>query len=961
MRKVVLSLLFISYLNFSYAQFVTLDPSFGNKGIAATDMGAVLINNNVGTQVLIQADGSKYFVSDYTIQQNPSYWYTDATVITKKHADGTTDLTYGNNGYAIAPLTGAVAAIQMDGKIVIAGSSYQPLSFYGNNQSKLMRFNTDGSADIAFNNIASPIDYTGISAIVIQADQKIVLAGLYSNDDNFSQNPIINRYNTNGSFDKGISIDYGLSDFIYCAAIEDDQKIIVAGTAIFRFNSDLTPDNTLNGNGRLPLPVDGANKVVVQSDGKIIVSNLTIQRFDSSGTPDNTFATNGVQTVLFGGTGDRVNSSFLQSNGQLIIAGYTGTGAGANYNFAVARFNSNGTPDNSFAGDGSQSTSFNSSDNRANSVAPLANGKLIVLGYSNDAGHTYTTAASYNSDGTPDASFNANGTLIDKLVQGSTFYSCTAVQTDGKVIAAGYSWNGTDYDFAIARYNSNGSLDNTFSGDGKQMTDFTASNDKIRAIAIQSDGKIVAAGNADGSYALARYNTDGSLDPSFNSTGKQTSNFGEYDTITTIVIQPDGKIIAGGIVLARYNSDGSPDMTFGINGFLRTAYHCNALLVQDDSKIISLSGNDVCSIARYNTDGSVDNTFGSSGFEYIYSFYGDGTYIGKSLAFDTAGKIVIGGYSTFSSRQGHSSIFELLVLNTDGTQANSFNGGQNVMTTIHNYDFGTSVKVQSDNKIILGGYSYNGAGYNFILVRYNTDGSLDNTFSPGGVIETPASGGNNELFGMAITPGAIYAAGFGQFPGNLGVVAKFLVATGGPLPVSLTSFTATLQASETVGLNWQTISEQNLSGFTVERSADGNSFSEIAYVTAKGNSNVKLNYSTIDLQPLHAINFYRLRMTDINGKITYSKVVSVNVNDNSFTLKLSPNPTKNTLFIRASGDNEKGTFVITDVSGRIMQEIKVDLTGDTYLSIDVNNLPNGVYNLQLHTTSKAETKRFIKQ
>src|ERR1019366_9190728 len=123
--------------------------------------------------------------------------------------------------------------------------------------------------------------------------------------------------------------------------------------------------------------------------------------------------------------------------------------------------------------------------------------------------------------------------------------------------------------FALARYNTNGSLDNTFSDDGKQTTDFGSTDDKAVAMSIQTDGKIIVAGSSGNGIGLARYNTDGNLDNTFNGNGLVTTDFGITDFVSSMIIQPDGKILVGGkSALVRYNSNGTPDLTFGVNGKL---------------------------------------------------------------------------------------------------------------------------------------------------------------------------------------------------------------------------------------------------------------------------------------------------------------------------------------------------------------------------------------------------------
>ena len=235
--------------------------------------------------------------------------------------------------------------------------------------------------------------------------------------------------------------------------------------------------------------------------------------------------------------------------------------------FALARFNPNGSLDTSFSGDGKQTTDFGSSGDRAHGVAIQADGKIVAAGDSLGGSGFDFALARYNPNGSLDTSFSGDGKQTTDF-GGSEAASGVKLQSDGKIVAVG----GDDSDFALARYNPNGSLDTTFSGDGKQTTDFGGS-DGARAVALQADGKIVAVGIAGGngsSFAVARYNPNGTLDPTFSGDGKQTTSFGGYlDGATAVALQGDGKIVAvghagaanGDFALARYNPNGSLDTT----------------------------------------------------------------------------------------------------------------------------------------------------------------------------------------------------------------------------------------------------------------------------------------------------------------------------------------------------------------------------------------------------------------
>ena len=224
-------------------------------------------------------------------------------------------------------------------------------------------------------------------------------------------------------------------------------------------------------------------------------------------------------------------------------------------------------------------------------------------------------------------------------------------------------------------------------------------------------------------------------------------------------------------------------------------------------------------------------------------------------------------------------------------------------------------------------------------MRYNADGSLDNTFDGDGILITQASSAYDRIGGMALDDDKLYAAGFGQYPGNFGVLAKYILPSGA-LPVTMTDFTAELK-NKSVLLQWQTASEHNLSGFIIERSADGINFSAIGNVAARGNSSTKINYSTYDREPLNGANFYRLKIVDTDGKFVYSKVVKVTITVQLFSLNIFPNPAANILFVHASGENEKATFQIIDATGKKLKEGEVTLNTNTSFSININSLSKG--------------------
>ena len=293
-----------------------------------------------------------------------------------------------------------------------------------------------------------------------------------------------------------------------------------------------------------------------------------------------------------------------------------------------------------------------------------------------------------------------------------------------------------------------GSLDTTFDTDGMVRTDFgpvvtgntTITRSFAKAVAIQADGKIVAAGDNGWQFALARYNPDGSLDASFGTGGKVSTAVPTYSAgwITTMAIQPDGKIVvAGESNMARYHSDGTLDTSFGVKGIVSTlAYNsCIAgLALQPDGKILLSGGcytNSGFVLARYDSRGNLDQKgFGTSG---VVSFTANYQFDAQQESYDVVvqpdGKILIGSAGIPQAA--------LYRLNSDGTLDTTFGNGGNTL-----FDFPIfAVMLQPDGKIVIAGgtptTSNNYYSGDFVVARYNSDGSLDPAFgSSGGVITT---------------------------------------------------------------------------------------------------------------------------------------------------------------------------------------------------------------------------------
>ncbi len=287
-----------------------------------------------------------------------------------------------------------------------------------------------------------------------------------------------------------------------------------------------------------------------------------------------------------------------------------------------------GDLDTGFSGDGKVATDFSSagfSSFIANDLAIQTDRKIVVVGGASGR----FALARYHSNGSLDTTFGNGGLVTTDVTSFLDTAEGIALQADGKIVLVGTSIDDNSQSrgrVAVARYNSNGSLDTTFGAGGIVTTNFGDSiNDNLPVIAIRADGKIVLAGGADGNFALMRLNANGTVDTGFGTSGKVTTDFsGGNDFIRGIVIQADGKIVAGGtggdgFALARYDSNGNLDTSFGDGGKVTTDFATvtdrgRAIAIQADGKIVVAgSANNNFAVARYNANGSLDTTFSGDG------------------------------------------------------------------------------------------------------------------------------------------------------------------------------------------------------------------------------------------------------------------------------------------------------------------------------------------------------------
>jgi uncharacterized delta-60 repeat protein len=371
-----------------------------------------------------------------------------------------------------------------------------------------------------------------------------------------------------------------------------------------------------------------------------------------------------------------------------------------------------------------------------------------------------------------DSSFGTGGKVVTDFAGQLDEAFAVAVQDNGRIVAAG----GADEsdvsaldDFALARYLPDGTLDTGFGVGGRVKMDFGAAggDDRVNALAVQADGRLVAAGYALGDWALARFMPDGTLDPSFGTGGKVTTALGGQ--IRALVVQADGKLVAAGVAgsdfaLARYLPDGSLDAGFGTGEIVRTVFpdvffaEAHTLALQADGKLVAAgsAGAAAFALARYHTDGTLDPGFGTGGI--VTTAFGGFFNEANALAIQRDGKLVAAGQNF-----GATSEFALARYRANGTLDPGFGVGGKVTTGFAGDGTAAGLVVQSDGKLVAAGTADagTGSGPDFALVRYRYDGTLDPGFGVAGKVTTDfGAGGIDRANALAVqADGRLVAAG----------------------------------------------------------------------------------------------------------------------------------------------------------------------------------------------------------
>lgn len=740
-----------------------LDTTFNGTGKARVELGG---SSSGANSAAIQADGKLILVGG-------EYGF----AISRYNTDGSKDVSFGILGDANLLTTvpnpqrshADSVRIQTDGKILVAGTRCVNSCTFA-----VVRVNDDGSLDPTFGSngvVSTPFSISGqtiinayVNKMILQTDGKIVVVGRFG--ANTVNGGAAVRYNTDGSLDttfatSGIRLDAGnQQENFQDVAIQPDGKIVVVGTKCCVLHTTET--------------------------GSAVNTAGIIRRFNANGSNDTTFASNGFQQIVsfeydenYSISAVSLVNSFGQTD-KIVYAFKISESTFINGSF-LRQVNNNGSFDTSFFA-GLSGFEFVSTILVSN-VPTQSLSRILVAGTNSNGGFRATRR---RLDGTTDTAFGVNGFVQTDF---AGFGSASSMVTrSGTIFIAG---DDDSFDFAAAKYDSNGLPDTAFGIDGKIVDDAGLGRSVANSIISDPNRQTVVAGSAGSSGTIIRFNSDGSLDFAFGVNGRFTlpryiDGIFRTAQFKQVIRQPDGKIVAVAAangfetnysVVVRLNSDGTPDTSFSGDGFevivnsTASRLALDSLALQSDGKIV-LAGEIFASAAeadfvvyRLNSNGTIDLNFDIDG--KVVTDFGFTKETARSVEIQTDNKIIATG-----SVDGR---FAAVRYNPDGSLDTTFSFDGKVVVTIGIPDTGTltptggnASALQSDGKIIIAGAASNGADNDFALVRFNADGTLDNSFGSSGTVVTQTGEGQASANDIAIqTDGKLIVVGSSS-DGDLG-------------------------------------------------------------------------------------------------------------------------------------------------------------------------------------------------
>jgi uncharacterized delta-60 repeat protein len=779
----------------------SLDTSFAGDGKLTTAIGS---GSDESYSLALQADG-KILVVGYS-----RIGTTDDFAVVRYNADGSLDASFDSDGKLTIAVgsfedVGRSITVQTDGRIVVAGYTTDSSD---NRDFALVRYNADGTPDLAFDPVntldGAPVYTEGFAAVVLDGDARVFDAELNAQGHYAGASLTLERHGAPSSEDVFSGGALGLlvpgSSVVYGGAAVATVTTNANGTLVLTFNGAATQtrlDGVLqslayaNTNNTPPAAVqidwrfsDGG---AAGSGGALLATGSTLVSVNNTNNaPVNSVP--GALTVnedslsaIAGVSVADTEAATLQvtlsaQHGYITLAGASGLTftAGDRASDATLTFSGSQLDVNAALAGLAYRPDYNYIGADTIGVTTSDLGASGPGGVRTDSDTFALTIAAVNA--APTFSI-ANGRATAHLGTGDVAYGA-ALQSDGRISLAGTE--GLSGRFALLRYTPDGALDPTFTGDGT-LLDFAQGT--AQSILAQPDGGILVAGdsydaaNARYDFALARYLKDGNPDLAFGIGGKTTTNFGGNELGIDVGVDTEGRILVAGthrderveeFALARYRASGRLDTDFGFEGVARTTFEvvalARAMTVQSDGSAIVVgealnptTGEFDVALAFFGADGALHAAFGEDGMVTT-------SFSGRSGAMDVAidglRRIVVVG----STDVGRSlSDFMIVRYDTDGTLDRTFNGGAAVTTSFgDDVDSATAMALDADGRILAVGYSFNGVSFDLALARYTAAGVLDATFGGGDGMVTSDFGSNEQAWDVALqADGKIVVSGYG--------------------------------------------------------------------------------------------------------------------------------------------------------------------------------------------------------
>ncbi|MCB9282894.1 MAG: hypothetical protein H6563_02380 [Lewinellaceae bacterium] len=711
----------------------SFDHTFGDNGIVTTNFGGQV----KGGQVSRQSNGKLLLGGPVQDSVDHSFFS-----LIRYLPDGSVDETFADSGVLTHGVSyNGIFFVQPDDKILIADQDYMGF--------RISRFLPDGSPDYSFGNLGEAVFYDDdlwsvwIYSLAVQPDGKILAAGgandVYEENSRF----FIARLDPSGSPDStfgqhGMVLKNGQEEWfrIKSIQVQPDGKILVSTSiplsmngAIVRLNEDGNIDSGFGTNG---IATTGQNEgfpgesVLLQPDGKIIlydIKNLT--RFDPDGMLDTLFGNGGLVPLDYASGGNMPLRTASLIDDKILVAF---TLLNPDSDFGIWRFNTDGTPDESFGINGRVEIDIWTND-RPQSILGLPQGKIAVAGVSDSK----FSLVSLLPNGEPDPDFGDNGTILVYYGGAWSAIMGMGLQFDGKPVAVGRADEG---DIVLARYLDDGTLDPAFGVNGKAVTDLKSHHLSPRAMIVLPGDKIAVAGKVGlKDFFVFRYLPDGSPDPDFGENGLLILPVGVISSnCNAFAIQPDGKFLMGGILntnfaIARFLPDGAPDEQFGDHGWIifPSVYsnYAQDLQLQPDGKILAAGQTpDGFNLFRFLPDGSPD---------YSFNFFGEalsGLDRINAIRVLPDGKILAAGHHNYDL--GMVRFLPNGAIDPDFLFSNYYSSFPSQYGEIED------IALQPGGKILFTG---NGLEYpDFFIGRTFPDGSLDSSFFEKGLVEFPYLG-----------------------------------------------------------------------------------------------------------------------------------------------------------------------------------------------------------------------------